>query len=233
MFSHQHDEDLTILHTCQDQLVSREHIDSSFEDSDIPVYDLYEDVDNELHDERLISISKTENQFIVKKEHIPQTLSYNYVPSFDDYDETDVETQEKQSISFLVDINHHVHEISKPKYDDYQMESEEVCQEQILIEILSVNTSILQIPFVSFLDYQKEKTEIINEAVKVEQSVLIQLEQPYFINRTKILEKDFSFLNHDDSLMDDQVVIFYQLEDPVAILLRIIKWSEFVNIHIL
>jgi hypothetical protein len=71
MFNHQHDGDLTILHTCRDQLVSREHIDSSFEDSDIPIYDLYEDVDNELHDERLISIFKNENQFI---EHIPQTL---------------------------------------------------------------------------------------------------------------------------------------------------------------
>jgi len=34
MFSYQLDEYLSILHTCQDQIVSREHIYSSFKDSD-------------------------------------------------------------------------------------------------------------------------------------------------------------------------------------------------------
>jgi hypothetical protein len=43
----------------------------------------------------------------------------------------------------------------------------------------------------------------------------VPVEQPYLVNGTKILEKDFILLNQDDSLMDDQVIIFYQYEDPL------------------
>ena len=56
MFSYQNDEELTILHTCQVQLVSTKYMHSSFKDRDIPVYVVYEEDDNELHDERFISI---------------------------------------------------------------------------------------------------------------------------------------------------------------------------------
>jgi hypothetical protein len=35
-----------------------------------------------------------------------------------------------------------------------------------------------------------------------------------------ILEKNFSFLDQDDRLMDDQVVFFYQYEDPRVVYLK-------------
>jgi hypothetical protein len=56
--------------------------------------------------------------------------------------------------------------------------------------------------------------------MKIEQSVFIQLEQPYLISRTKILEKDFSLLNQDDSPMDNHVLFSYQYEDPSTVFLE-------------
>ena len=110
----------------------------------------------------------------MKEENISQTLFYSYLPSFHDYHEIDVEIQEKQVVSFLANIDHPFHEISKPTYDYYPMEFEEDIkenfQEKNLVEMLGVSESILHIFPISFSDYHKDKIEIINEAVKVEKS---------------------------------------------------------------